>query len=162
MRSNYYKEETDKIILKRWNASICTPTTIVGMEEVSIFAFQYISIFICIWFLLWFLFPFFHLCSRCLSPSPFCYFAWTFQNRPQYWNSSMARCSFIWKDVFDSENTQRLPYFLCIWAKLEVGSKMGNLLTSGSEADQQTDDSLWGSGGERSNAFPQPLCYIVS
>lgn len=36
--------------------------------------------------------------------------------------------------MFGLENTKTLPYFLCIWAKLEVGNKMGYLLTS----DQQT------------------------
>ena len=66
-----------------------------------------------------------------LSTSSFCCFAWRFQNRPQFWNSSVAYFSFFWKDVFDLENTKTLPYFLCIGAKLEVGSKMGYLLTSG-------------------------------
>lgn len=46
----------------------------------------------------------------------------------------MAHFSFIWKDVFDLENTETLPYFLGIGAKLEVGSKMGYLLTSGRDA----------------------------
>lgn len=49
---------------------------------------------------------------------------------------------FIWKDVFDLENIKTLPYFLCIWAKLEVGSKMGYLLVSGRDVYQQTEGSV--------------------
>lgn len=42
--------------------------------------------------------------------------------------------------MFDLENTKTLPYFLYIWAKLEVGSKMGYLLTNGRDAVY----GLWG------------------
>lgn len=50
--------------------------------------------------------------------------------------------------MFDLENTKTLPYFLCIWAKLEVGNKMGYLLTG----DQQTKGcramGKWGARAE--------------
>ena len=48
--------------------------------------------------------------------------------------------------MFDLENTKTLPYFLCIWAKLGVGSKMGYLLISGRDVYQQTEGSV-DSGG---------------
>lgn len=52
--------------------------------------------------------------------------------------------------MFDLENIKTLPYFLCIWAKLEVGSKMGYLLISGREVYQQTEVSAgYGGGGVR-------------
>lgn len=113
---------------------------------------------------------FYHLCSRCLSPSPLCSFAWIFQNRPQFWNSSVAHFSFIWKEVFDLENTKMLLYFLCIWAKLEVVSKMGYLLTGGWDANQRADWPQpqcrpWGSGGQGGAGRGQvrfPKCFIVS
>lgn len=43
--------------------------------------------------------------------------------------------------MFDLENIKTLPYFLYIWAKLEVGSKMGDLLIRGRDVYQEAVDS---------------------
>lgn len=128
------------------------PSTVVEFENVSIFAYLfsiYPSLYACIWFL-WWIFVSFSTCvpDACHLPSPLCYLTWIFQNRPQFLKSSVAHFSFIWKDMFDLDNTKRSPYFLCIWAKLEVGSRMGYLWPVAVTSDQQTDHDLWGSGGQ--------------
>lgn len=65
--------------------------------------------------------------------------------------------------MFDLENTKTLPYFLYIWAKLEVGSKMGYLLTNGRDADQQTESCMgYGEWGPGPRAFPSSVSFIVS
>lgn len=95
------------------------------------------SVFSCIWFLLWFssfLPPAFQMSVTftilllCLNIS----------NRPQFWNSSVAHFLFYLKRCIWFGKYKTSPYFLCIWIKLEVGSKMGHLPTSGRDADRQT------------------------
>lgn len=47
-----------------------------------------------------------------------------------------------------------MPYFLCIWAKLEMGSKMGDLLFRGRDVCQETAGSAGcGRAGARANCI---------
>lgn len=67
--------------------------------------------------------------------------------------------------MFDLENTKRLPYFHCLWAKLEGGSKTGYLRLVAKMLTDRLTMALWGTGGQGGIStgqmhFPNLYCVI--
>lgn len=67
--------------------------------------------------------------------------------------------------MFDLENTKRLPYFHCLWAKLEGGSKTGYLRLVAKMLTDRLTMALWGTGGQGGIGtgqmhFPNLYCVI--
>lgn len=139
-------------------------STIMGIEHVGLLAFLFVCVypFICIWFLLWFfsfLPPVFQMSVTILT----LLLSLNIPKQTSIFKLSCDTFFFYLKRCVWFRKYKNVALLFCIWAKLEVGSKMGYLLIRGRDVYQETEGSVgYGGEGARAKALPQTLCFIVS